>query len=145
MAGLGQAEAASLTWENVDWTGKRLLLRRSKTQALFFVPIYPHLAPLLERLHSNEPEAPASQRVFKIRDGKKALAASCRRLGMPKFSQRNLRQVLIRRLWQSGVDYKLISKWQGHSDGGKLILDTYTEVFGEKDQDYEQTQLGKIK
>ena len=28
---------------------------------------------------------------------------------------------------------------------GKLILDTYTDVFGEKDGDYERQQLGKIK
>ena len=45
---------------------------------------------------------------------------------------------------KGGGDYKLISKWQGHADGGKLILDTYTEVFGGKDADYEQPQLAKI-
>jgi integrase len=144
LAGLGQAEAKSLTWGGVDWVRKRLLLRRHKTQALFYVPIYPHLEPLLKRLWEMEPSAPASQLVFKIRDGKKALSAACRRLGFHAFTQRNLRQVLIRRLWQAGVDYKLISKWQGHADGGKLILDTYTEVFGEKDADYEQQQLAKI-
>ncbi len=145
LAGLGQAEAFTLTWGDVDWVGKRLRVRRHKTQALFHLPIYAHLEPLLKRLQEKEPAAPANQRVFKIRDGKKGLTAACRRLGYPGFSQRNLRQVLIRRLWQSGVDYKLISKWQGHSDGGKLILDTYTEVFGQKDGDYEQQQLGKIK
>jgi integrase len=145
LAGLGQAEASALTWGDVDWENKRSQIRRHKTQALFYVPIYAHLAPLLERLRKDAPTAPATERVFKIRDAKKALAASCKRLGLPAFSQRNLRQALIRRLWQAGVDYKLISKWQGHSDGGKLILDTYTEVLGEKDGDYEQAQLSKIK
>jgi len=53
--------------------------------------------------------------------------------------------VLIRRLWQSGVDYKLIAKWQGHQDGGKLILDTYTEVFSADDAEYETAQLARIK
>jgi hypothetical protein len=32
-----------------------------------------------------------------------------------------------------------------HQDGGKLILDTYTEVFGASDADYEKAQLAKIK
>ncbi len=143
-AGLGQAEAKSLTWGDVDWERKRLVIRRQKTQALFYVPIYPHLEPFLRRLRDAEPSAPATERVFKIDDGKKALSAACLRLGFHAFTQRNLRQVLIRRLWQAGVDYKLISKWQGHADGGKLILDTYTEVFGGKDADYEQQQLAKI-
>jgi len=31
------------------------------------------------------------------------------------------------------VDKKLIAKWQGHQDGGQLILDTYTEAFGADD------------
>lgn len=52
--------------------------------------------------------------------------------------------MLIRRLWQSGVDVKLIAKWQGHQDGGKPIPDTYTEVFGAKDAEYERAQLNRI-
>ena len=58
--------------------------------------------------------------------------------------ERTFGQALIRRLWQSGVDYKLIAKWQGHRDGGKLILGTYTEVFGNNDNAYEELQLAKI-
>ncbi len=29
---------------------------------------------------------------------------------------------------EKGVDVKVIAEWQGHSDGGKLILDTYSHV-----------------
>jgi len=89
-------------------------------------------------------KVPTAQTIFKIKDAKKALAASCKRLGFYNFTQRNMRQALIRRLWQSQVDPKLISKWQGHQDGGKLILDTYTEVFSASDAEYEKAQLGKI-
>ncbi|RYD71117.1 MAG: hypothetical protein EOP84_25455 [Verrucomicrobiaceae bacterium] len=48
------------------------------------------------------------------------------------------------RLWKSGVDKKLIAKWQGHQDGGQLILHTYTEVFGADDAEYERLQLAKL-
>jgi hypothetical protein len=48
------------------------------------------------------------------------------------------------RLWKAGIDKKLIAKWQGHQDGGQLILDTYTEVFGGDDAEYEQQQLAKL-
>ena len=145
LAGLGQAEVRSLALDDIDWDKNRIRVRRQKTDQLFYLPLYPHLKPLLEKLRKKFPEkAPRDQRLFKIKDARKALANACVRLGFPAFTQRNIRQVLIRRLWQSGVDYKLISKWQGHQDGGKLILDTYTEVFGANDADYEKGQLAKI-
>jgi hypothetical protein len=55
-----------------------------------------------------------------------------------------LRQFLIGRLWKAGVNRKLIAKWQGHRDGGKLIIDTYTEVFGDDDSAYGRQQLAKL-
>ncbi len=144
-AGLGQAEAGNLTWGDVDFSRKRLAVRRQKTQAVFYVPIYPQLGTLLERRLKGAKEKPTpTTKVFKIKDAKKGLEAACLRLKLKHFTQRNIRQVLIRKLWKAGVDYKLISKWQGHQDGGKLILDTYTEVFGDDDANYENQQLKKL-
>lgn len=144
LAGLGQAEASSLVWGDIDWARGCLHVRRCKTAALFDVPIYPDLLPLLERLKAKAGRVLPHRRVFAIKDAKKALAAACERLGYPKFSQRSMRQFLIGRLWKAGVDRKLIAKWQGHRDGGKLIIDTYTEVFGDDDSAYEQQQLAKL-
>ena len=145
LAGVGQAEASSLTWGDVDFTRNVLSFRRHKTDKRFTMPLYAHLRPLLERLRKETGGNPSSAlRVLKINDAKKALTNACARLGLPRFSQRNLRQCLIRRLWQSGVDRKLIAKWQGHQDGGQLILDTYTEVFGSDDEEYELQQLAKL-
>jgi len=144
-AALGQAEAFALTWKDVDWSRNTLRVRRCKTDVPFFVPIYPRLRPLLERLlakvgNSHSPGG----RVFRIRDAKKALSAACLRLHLPHFSQRNLRQFGIGLLWKASIDKKLIAKWQGHQDGGELILSTYTEVFGSDDQEYERQQLAKL-
>jgi integrase len=144
LAGLGQAEASSLVWGDIDWERGYLHVRRRKTAALFDVPIFPELRPLLDRLKAKAGPVSANRRVFAIKDAKKALAAACDRLGYPKFSQRSMRQFLIGRLWKAGVDRKLIAKWQGHRDGGKLIMDTYTEVFGDDDSAYEQQQLAKL-
>ena len=36
--------------------------------------------------------------------------------------------MFITRLIEKRVDVKAIAKWQGHRDGGKLILDTYSHV-----------------
>jgi integrase len=125
LAGLGQAEAGSLTRSDVDFEAGRLITFRHKTVTGFAVPLYPQVRPLLERLCEGLAH---DDHVFKISDGKKALSGACRRLGYPQFSQRSLRRLFITRAIEKGVDVKVIAEWQGHRDGGKLILDTYSHV-----------------
>ena len=36
--------------------------------------------------------------------------------------------MFITRAIERGVDVKVIAEWQGHKDGGKLILQTYSHV-----------------
>lgn len=145
LAGLGQAEASALTWENVDWTRNVLHIKRQKTDELFQVPLYPDLKVLLERLKSEVPDASPKDRVFSISDAKKAIHSACKRLGYHPFTHRSFRCYLIGKLWKAKVDIKLISKWQGHQDGGKLIMNTYTEVFGTDDGEYVNSELAKVK
>lgn len=145
LAGLGQAEASALTWGNIDWANNRIQVHRQKTDTRFYIPIYDHLRPLLERMRKERRgRVSATTSVFKIKDAKRGLKAACERLGLPSFCQRSLRQHLIMRLWKGGVDKKLIARWQGHQDGGELILSTYTEVFGGDDAEYERGQLAKL-
>lgn len=145
-AGTGQAEASALTLGNIDWTAKKIFLTRRKTGELYDVPIYDWLKPLLEKLVKKFPAGtPPDTKLFKIKGARKALKGACKRLGYHLFSERNIRAALIRKLWQSGVNPKLISKWQGHQDGGKLIIDTYTEVFGADDAEYVESELAKVK
>jgi integrase len=125
LAGLGQAEAGSLTRADIDFDAGRLITFRHKTSRGFAIPIFPQLRPLLERLCEGKSNG---HHVFKVCDAKKALAGGCRRLGLPAFSQRSLRRMFITRAIQLRVDVKTIAEWQGHRDGGKLILDTYSHV-----------------
>ncbi len=127
LAGLGQAEAASMTWGDVDLKRGQLTAFRHKTREGFVIPIYPQLRPLLERLRNGDTPAPQA-RILKIKDAKKAISGACRRLGLPAYTHRSFRRMFITRAIELGVDVKVIAQWQGHSDGGKLILDTYSHV-----------------
>jgi len=145
LAGLGQAEASSLTWGDIDWEKEVLAVRRQKTRALFYPPIYPDLKPFLKQLYAAYTQPPRSDaRVFRIRDARKALTNACARLHFPHFTQRSIRAYHIGRLWRARVDLKLIAKWQGHQDGGRLLLNTYTEVFGDNDAEYVRAELSKL-
>src|SRR5207248_2952784 len=125
LVGLGQAEAGSLTRADVDFEAERIITFRHKTTTGFSVPLYPQVRPLLERLCEGKAH---NEQVFRISDAKKAFAGACRRLNYPQFSQRSLRRLFITRAIERGVDVKVIAEWQGHKDGGKLILDTYSHV-----------------
>ena len=129
LAGLGQAEAVALTWKDVDFARERITAFRLKTRQGFAVPIFPQLRPLLERMRRDRGgHPPRGERVFRVLDAKNALLAACRRLGLPAYSQRAFRRMFITRALERGVDVKVIAQWQGHRDGGKLILDTYSHV-----------------
>jgi integrase len=125
LAGLGQAEAGSLTGADIDFDSGCIITFRHKTSTGFAIPIFPQVRSLLERLCEGKSN---SDPVFKIRNAKKALAGACRRLGLPAFSQRSFRRMFITRALERGVDVKVVAEWQGHKDGGKLILDTYSHV-----------------
>lgn len=125
LAGLGQAEASALTRGDVHFEANHISVLRRKTSRRFHVPIYPQLRPLLEKLCAGKRH---DERLFKLSDAKKALAGACRRLGFPAFSQRSLRRLFITQAIERGVDVKVIAEWQGHRDGGVLILKTYSHV-----------------
>jgi integrase len=126
LAGLGQAEASALTWDDINWQREQITTFRHKTKSGFAIPLYPQLRPLLERRYSRR--TPGVDQVFAIKDAKKAIAAACKRLKLPNYSHRSFRRMFITRAIERGVDVKVIAQWQGHRDGGKLILDTYSHV-----------------
>jgi integrase len=122
LAGLGQGEASALRWDDIDWEREQITTFRHKTKSGFAIPLYPQLRPLLERRHSQS--TPGVDHVFRIKNAKKAIAAACKRLKLPAYSHRSFRRMFITRAIERGVDVKVIAEWQGHRDGGKLILDT---------------------
>src|SRR6266496_672270 len=125
LAGLGKAEAAALKQTDIDWAREKITTFRHKTKSGFAIPIYPQLKPLLLRRRCDD--AP-NERVFAIDNAKKAIANACGRLNLPQYSHLSFRRMFITRAIERGVDVKVIAEWQGHKDGGKLILDTYSHV-----------------
>jgi len=125
LAGLGQAEAASIKRCDVDLESARIIVYRHKTDQGFVIPIYPQLRALVEKLCAGKRH---DERLFSVNAAHRALSAACVRLGFAHFTHRSLRRLFITRAIERGVDVKVIAQWQGHRDGGKLILDTYSHV-----------------
>lgn len=127
-AGLGQAEIAGLRRCDIDLAGGTMTCFRLKTATGFSVPIYPNARPIIERrLQVAGPEPDA--RLFNFDNCKKGIEAACKRLRFPHYTLRSLRRMFITRAIMRGVDVQTISRWQGHVDGGALLLRTYAHVL----------------
>ena len=144
LAALGQAEARQFQWKDFDFSRPGFSVRRQKTGKYFEVPFYPYLKNFLVDLYERQGRPHGDAKVFRVADCKKTLRTVCRQLGFPHFSPRSLRKFGIVRLLRSGVNVKLVSKWQGHQDGGKLILDTYSDIISDSDKAFERQELEKL-
>ena len=125
LLGLGQAELSAIKRSDVDLVRGQIIVYRHKTDQGFAIPIYPQARPLIEKLCEGKAH---DERLLAIDDARKALGSACRRLEFPPFSQRSFRRMFITRAIERGVDVKVIAEWQGHLDGGTLILRTYSHV-----------------
>ena len=127
LSGLGNGEVAELKVRDVDITRGKIWVRRQKTNSGFHIPIFPRLRPLVERLVQAKKSDP-NAKLLPISESKRALESACKALNLPHFTQRSLRRMFITDALEKGVDVKTIAEWQGHRDGGKLILDTYSHI-----------------
>jgi integrase len=141
LVGVGQAEITGLQRQHVNLAKGQITFFRQKTKTPYTVPIYPQAEALVKKLVGRT-EMKQTDHLFPInleksknveaegksKDAKKSLQAACKRLGYPAYTQRSLRRMFITRCIEKGIDVKVIAQWQGHQDGGKLILGTYSHV-----------------
>jgi integrase len=145
LAGQGVAEANSLDWSHIDFSGRlpKILVQRKKTKQFYSFPLFPDLMVFLRQIHTALGE-PKSGKVFKISNPKKAIDSACSKLNLKHYTARNFRQMAIIDQLRRGISPKTIAKWQGHQDGGVLIMKVYSEVISENDLDHEIRELKKL-
>jgi integrase len=122
--GLGQAELSGIRRQDIDLDAGIIRVFRRKTQQQFTVPIFPDARTIIERRLADMPDDPAV-RLLPQDNCRKALAGACRRLNFQRFEPRSLRRYHITRSLRAGIDAPTVASWQGHQDGGELVLRTY--------------------
>ena len=135
LAGLGTAECAGLCWQDINLKSGTIAVLRKKTGVHFQIPIYPQLRPLLERMDAEREDRSPGTNVFAVKNPKKALEAACKRLDLADYTSRSLRRMFITQALERGIDAQTIANWQGHTDGGVLILKTYGKVTSKHQRD----------
>jgi integrase len=122
--GLGQAELSGIRRQDIDLRTNKIQLFRRKSKQQFTIPIFPDARPIIERRLKNMEDSPAA-RLLPQDNCRKAMEGACRRLNFPHFEPRSLRRFHITRSLRAGIDAPTVGAWQGHKDGGKLVLKVY--------------------
>jgi integrase len=130
LLGLGQAELANLNGEHFDFERGQILVRRQKTQKVFYIPMYPQARLFLERLKL-EGRIVAGKPLFDRVKPRESLSFACKRLGFPSFSPRSFRRAFIVRALEKEIDPRCVAAWQGHRDA-TLVLKVYGHIIQPK-------------
>jgi integrase len=133
-SGLRLGEACALKWEQVDFENDLVRVTGgetgTKSRKIRTIPLFPPMKAFLQRMKPEE----ARGEIIKVDSSKKALATACRHLGFPHYTHHSLRHFFCSNAIEAGVDFKTISEWLGHADGGILVAKTY----GHLRQDHSQ-------
>lgn len=143
-SGLGNAELSALQWRDIEFERDAMTVRRKKTSHLFRIPLHPELKNHLHKLYKKERDknetVDPNGYVLKIKSIKRALNSACRALAIPHFSPRSFRKLHISELLMQ-AEVPIVAKWQGHQDGGSVLLGKYAQVISP----YEMARAKKIK
>lgn len=128
-------EAHWVTWEDIDWKRKEIVVRGSpdtatKNWEIRRVPILPDMEVLLRRLLEERIEL-ATGTVLRIIECPQTLKKACKAIGIPPLRHHDLRHLFATRCIEAGVDIPTVARWLGHKDGGALAMKTYGHLRNE--------------
>jgi integrase len=131
-SGMRKSEARNLTWPDVDMTAGQIRIKGdpetgTKNSKPRTVPMIGELRELLTRLR----KPVATGRVIPLNECRYSLATACKAAGCKRITHHDLRHLFATRCIESGVDIPTVSRWLGHSDGGKLAMRTYGHLRDE--------------
>ena len=132
------SEAVLVTWEDVDWQRKEIIVRGNpdtgtKNSEIRRIPIIPDMGELLARL-KDQLGGTGTGRILQVGKCNEALSRACKEIGISKLTHHDLRHLFATRCIESGVDIPTVSRWLGHKDGGALAMKTYGHLRNEHSQ-----------
>jgi integrase len=137
--GVGQAEIKHLQGEHVDVENGMIHFRRKKTGKPFGVPIFPHAKVFVEKLKTKG-RFQVGKPVVEWRNPRKALESACERLNLARCEPRAFRRCFIVHALETGIDPRLVARWQGHKDTNLIF-----KVYGKHiDLQHEKRQAEKL-
>jgi integrase len=125
--GMRRGEITSLTWSDVDFSRRVILVRQSKTGKSRLIPMNDevrlelqkrgHLAPPTEKASQTRIEVcDSGYRIFEIDWIEKLWRRTCQKAGIVNLRFHDLRHTFATRLAEQGIDAFAIARLLGHSN-----------------------------
>ena len=136
LVGAGQAEMTGLPRQHINLAKQQITFFRQKTKTPYPVPVYPQAEALVKKLMVKPGRKPTDHllpvNLLKSEskpghDQGRYQVTSCH-MQASWLPGPSLRRMFITRFIELGIDVQVIARWQGHQDGGKLILGAYSHV-----------------
>ncbi len=99
LLGLGQAELANVKREHVRLDAGQIDIYRQKTSQAFTIPIFPQAHALITKLCDGKK---SGEKLFKVKQARKAITQACRRLELPIYTHRSFRRMHVVRCNRTG-------------------------------------------
>jgi len=124
------SEAAFVTWHDVDFKKKQLLVRgdpqtATKNNEFRLVPLIPQLEAMLGEMRANRVDEPPSTPIMRVWECQRSMDRAAELVGMARITHHDLRHLFATVCIESGVDIPTVSRWLGHKDGGAVCMKTY--------------------
>ena len=139
------SEAHNVHWMDVDFINGWLTVRgdavtHTKNSRVRSVPIGTDLRKLLKRMRAGRLEQPVNAPVLRVREAQKAVDRAATKIGVPRLTHHQFRDVFATTAIECGIDVPTVSRWLGHRDGGALLM----EVYGHLRDDHAQAIVKKL-
>ena len=128
--GLRISEARFVTWRDVDFKRKQVLVRgdpetATKNDEVRVVPLIPQLEAMLVEMQQQRAREPLTTSIMRVRESQHSMDRAAKLVGMHRITHHDLRHLFATVCIENGVDIPTVSRWLGHKDGGALCMKTY--------------------
>ena len=130
LSGCRLGEAIPMVWQDIDFVSDKFVVKGgeygTKNHEDRTVPLFPSLKQFLISLRDSLPSTPStSDRLFPIKSARTPMRNACKKEKLSDFTHHELRHFFCSNAIEAQIDFKAISGWLGHKDGGVLVARTY--------------------
>ena len=135
-SGTRRGEAIEVTWRDVNWSRDSVVitggLTGTKNHEARSIPLFQPLRRLLESMcQAQGVDKSSAGQLFSINCARLQIVRACQRLRLARFGHHTMRHFFCSNAIEAGCDFKVISDWLGHKDGGVLVAQTYGHLRNE--------------
>lgn len=138
-------EAAQVLLRDINFKDETILITGgevgTKNYKSRIIPLFENAKAVIERVLQGRPDLMSDDKIFHISTTNYMMREAAKEIGLPKFHNHSMRHFFVTQCMELNTPIHFLASWVGHSDGGALLLKTYTHIR----KDTAKLEAAKIK